>query len=617
MLVGGFVLAQGSGDDEDGRRAPSDPDDADAADARPRRTSRRTRRRPRPRRRPRRPRRLRASRRSGSRTAGRSARPKTLKFDSGDTVRLRFTSEHRRRGPHPRLRQDRQRPGRRQRPHPLQGRRRGHLRDRGASHRRAAGQAPSQPVSAASRSPSPSRRVAAAILAPDALAHGIVGREDLPIPRWLFGVGGDRRARRLVRRARGAVARAAARAARERRASWPAPRVLEVLCGVDRRRDLRRRRLGRLRRRADRSTANLAPTFVYVMFWNVIPVLSLFLGDVFAAFNPWRAIGRGGVVGRRPRRAGQLPEALPYPERLGYWPAAVGDLRLRDARARVRPSIGEDPSWLAMLALVYAAVHARRHGAVRRRAWTRNGDGFAVLFRLFSTLAPLHWARRRLCCARRWPARRGAPAAGLVALHGGRDRHDVVRRHAREQLVDRPRARPPGLLDDIGISADALARDRLHARHARVVVAARRAVPARRARACAASTARTRRASWRGASRRRWSRSRSPTSSPTTSRRWPTRARRPPSSRPTRSARAGTSSARRRHDRLHGRLGQRHLVRAGRRARPRPRRRPRARARPRAGGVRGPARATRSQYWMLAVMVAFTSLGLWLLSANG
>jgi hypothetical protein len=25
--------------------------------------------------------------------------------------------------------------------------------------------------------------------------------------------------------------------------------------------------------------------------------------------------------------------------------------------------------------------------------------------------------------------------------------------------------------------------------------------------------------------------------------------------------------------------------------------------------------ATRSQYWMLAVMVAFTSLGLWLLSA--
>jgi len=28
-----------------------------------------------------------------------------------------------------------------------------------------------------------------------------------------------------------------------------------------------------------------------------------------------------------------------------------------------------------------------------------------------------------------------------------------------------------------------------------------------------------------------------------------------------------------------------------------------------------PRDATRSQYWMLAIMVAFTSLGLWLLSA--
>jgi hypothetical protein len=28
-----------------------------------------------------------------------------------------------------------------------------------------------------------------------------------------------------------------------------------------------------------------------------------------------------------------------------------------------------------------------------------------------------------------------------------------------------------------------------------------------------------------------------------------------------------------------------------------------------------PAEATRSQYWMLVVMVGFTSLGLWLLSA--
>ena len=62
--------------------------------------------------------------------------------------------------------------------------------------------------------------------------------------------------------------------------------------------------------------------------------------------------------------------------------------------------------------------------------------------------------------------------------------------------------------------------------------------------------------------------------------------------------------------------GSAHLVRAGGRARVRPRRRAwcsptTGRSRP----TRTPREATRSQYWMLVVMVGFTSLGLWLLSA--
>ena len=43
--------------------------------------------------------------------------------------------------------------------------------------------------------------------------------------------------------------------------------------------------------------------------------VSALFGDVFRAFNPWRAIGR--VL---PRRDGLRP----YPERLGRWPAAIG-----------------------------------------------------------------------------------------------------------------------------------------------------------------------------------------------------------------------------------------------------------------------------------------------------
>ena len=67
-------------------------------------------------------------------------------------------------------------------------------------------------------------------------------------------------------------------------------------------------------------------------------------------------------------------------------------------------------------------------------------------------------------------------------------------------------------------------------------------------------------------------------------------------------------------DRLRRHLRDRHLVRPGRRAGRRPRRRPDPGARPRAEALREPPHRDPSQYWMLAVMVGFTTFGLWLLS---
>ncbi|HYH61330.1 MAG TPA: fenitrothion hydrolase, partial [Solirubrobacterales bacterium] len=40
------------------------------------------------------------------------------------------------------------------------------------------------------------------------------------------------------------------------------------------------------------SAANFNVTFVFVTFWVSTAILSVFLGDFFRAFNPWRAIGR-------------------------------------------------------------------------------------------------------------------------------------------------------------------------------------------------------------------------------------------------------------------------------------------------------------------------------------
>ena len=252
---------------------------------------------------------------------------------------------------------------------------------------------------------------AATIFAPDAVAHGIVGREDLPIPRWLFGWAAV--AVLVVSFVALAVLWPKARLEQVReRPLLRVPRILEILAGA----------LGVFVfgvvvwagfEGPQSVQANLAPIFLYVVFWNVLPVLSLLFGDVFAAVNPWRAIGRAAswVAGRV--APGRVPEVLPYPERLGYWPAAATIFVFAVVELAVRPSIKEDPSWIAIFALLYAALQLVGMALYGVAAWTRHGDGFAVFFRLFATLSPLHWEDRRLSL--RPPL---AGATGVLAIPG-------------------------------------------------------------------------------------------------------------------------------------------------------------------------------------------------------
>jgi hypothetical protein len=230
------------------------------------------------------------------------------------------------------------------------------------------------------------------VLAPDALAHGIVGREDLPIPRWLFGWAAT--AVLVVSFVALAVLWPAPRLERsEEREVLRIPRTLEVLCGL----------VGIVvfglvvwagLAGTQSTTANLTPTFVYVLFWVGIPVLSLVLGDVFRAFNPWRAVGRGAGWLARRAAGDRLPEALPYPDRFGRWPAVVGLLVF--AWVELVYAQRDDPSTLAVLALAYAAVQLVGMSLYGVEAWTRNGDAFGVYFRLYSTLSALDWRDRRL-----------------------------------------------------------------------------------------------------------------------------------------------------------------------------------------------------------------------------
>jgi hypothetical protein len=253
----------------------------------------------------------------------------------------------------------------------------------------------------------------AACVAPSpAVAHGIAQREDLPIPQWLFAWGAA--AVLVVSFVALGVLWPRPRLERVReRAILLVPAVLEVLCGA----------IGVAVfavtvyagfAGVQSAAANLAPTMVFVIFWVGIPFLSVLLGDVWAVFSPWRAVARAVAwVGRRTRI--EPPTALAYPERLGRWPAVAGILAF--AWIELVYTNRDDPSTLALLALAYAAIQLVGMSLYGIRAWSENADGFGVAFGLFSMLSPLHWRERRLYVR---PLLSGAPrltvVTGTIAL---------------------------------------------------------------------------------------------------------------------------------------------------------------------------------------------------------
>jgi hypothetical protein len=242
------------------------------------------------------------------------------------------------------------------------------------------------------------------------LAHGIVGRADLPIPVALFGAA----AAAVLVVSFVALAAGWSRPRLERTREVPLvriPRVLEALLGL----------IGVLVFAAvvyaglagtDTQRDNLAPTAVYVGFWVGVPFVTLVLGDVFRLLSPWRAIGR--AVGWAAARAGgdALPEPLPYPERLGHWPAAAGLFAF--AICELCWAAGRDPGPLAVLMLVYLVVQLVGMSLYGVEVWTRRGDTFGVWFGLLARLAPVG-RRAGGTLVLRPPV---ASAAGLTAVAG-------------------------------------------------------------------------------------------------------------------------------------------------------------------------------------------------------
>jgi|TARA_B100002003_G_scaffold15535_2_gene12950 hypothetical protein len=221
------------------------------------------------------------------------------------------------------------------------------------------------------------------------LAHGVGGRSDLPIPEWRAAWGAfvilvlSFAALGLLWPK--ALLRSAARGRHLGTGADRVTRLLGVVAGI----------VGVVLSTVvlsagligpDTNVSNIAPVGVYVVFWVGVPLLSALLGDIWRAFSPWEALGR--LVDASPRAL------RPAPGLVGAgWPALIPvgaflwlELAYHDgARPRVL-------AWAGIAYTVCLLALARRSGwAVARRS-----EGFGVLFGAVGAVSPLYRSDGRL-----------------------------------------------------------------------------------------------------------------------------------------------------------------------------------------------------------------------------
>ncbi len=247
----------------------------------------------------------------------------------------------------------------------------------------------------------------AALLFPaGAQAHGIVGRADLPIPVWLF--------------------------------SWAAAVVLVVsfvaLSALWRSPQLQSEHRARLVRLpgvlgwiasviglavfalvlysgfagSQVWSANFSVTFIYVIFWVGVPIASVLLGDVFAVLSPWRSCARAvrWAGTRLVPRAFARP-AMRYPQRLGQWPAVIALVGF--AWLELVYVERDSPSTLAWLSLGYFVVMLVGMLLFGVEEWRECGDGFGAYFGMLSGMSALCTDEQGTLYARR-------PLSGLTSM---------------------------------------------------------------------------------------------------------------------------------------------------------------------------------------------------------
>ncbi|QFU91269.1 hypothetical protein [Amycolatopsis sp. YIM 10] len=217
------------------------------------------------------------------------------------------------------------------------------------------------------------------------LAHGLAGRSDLPVPLWLALYAG---------------AAAVVISFFALTALWKTPRLQGEQAGRPLPGFVERVADSTVTRAALRvfgvvavvvvlvtawsggdSADNPAPAWFYAWFWVGLVAVSLLLGPVWRLVNPARTIAAAACLALPALRV-----TRPLPDRLGYRPAIAGML----AFLWLELVFPHSDAPLAVAVFLTAYLLAQVVGGVRYGpSWFDRGDTFEVYFGLIAALAPV------------------------------------------------------------------------------------------------------------------------------------------------------------------------------------------------------------------------------------
>lgn len=132
---------------------------------------------------------------------------------------------------------------------------------------------------------------------------------------------------------------------------------------------------------------NIAPVMVWAIWWVGMAYVSALLGNLWALVNPLDTLfASAESICRRLRPGRSLTLGLRYPESLGVWPAVA--LFFTIIWMEMAWEASDHPASLAAAILAYSALTWLGMLLYGRSEWLRRGEVFSLVFGLIARFAP-------------------------------------------------------------------------------------------------------------------------------------------------------------------------------------------------------------------------------------